>query len=47
MVFSAVSTLNGKLIVDIEGSGASVYVYMMPNKFSLEASDTIGIVENN
>ena len=47
MTFGGSSNLNGKVKVDIESSGASVYVYMMPNNFNKEASDTIGIVENN
>ena len=47
MSFTGASTLNGKVIVDVTSKGASVYLYMMPNKFSKEASDTIGIVENN
>lgn len=47
MTIGGSSTLNGKLIVDIESEGASVYLYMMPNQFSKDASDTVGIVENN
>ena len=47
MSFTGASTLNGKVIVDVTSKGASVYLYMMPNKFSKEASNTIGIVENN
>jgi hypothetical protein len=47
MAFSGASNLNGKVIVDVTSKGASVYLYMMPNKFSKDASDTVGIVENN
>ena len=47
MTFSGSSSLNGKLKVDVDSSGASVYIYMMPNNFNKETSDTIGIVENN
>jgi hypothetical protein len=47
MTFKAESTLNGKLKISIESTGATIYVYMMPNAFNKEVSNTIGILENN
>jgi hypothetical protein len=47
MTFTATTSLNGKVMVSLQAKGASVYIYMMPNNFNKEISDTVGILENN
>lgn len=47
MSFTAESSLNGKVKVELTAKGASIYVYMMPNNFNTEVYNTVGILENN
>jgi flagellar biosynthesis GTPase FlhF len=47
MEFTADQSLNGKHKISIESEGATIYVYMMPNAFNTDLSNTYGILENN
>ena len=47
MQFQGDPKLNGKIKIQLDSKGAYVYIYMMPNRFNKEVSNTIGILENN
>jgi len=47
-LISAIAGLNGKLVVDVSNvENANAYIFLQPNSFSNEISDTHGILENN
>ena len=48
ITISADEILNGKLTLEVIAvEQASAYIYLLPNVFNTELSDTIGILENN